>query len=176
MKGRKVISEEMIKGQHRVLVEYTHGNKLSHYEYYVGIPEKHKAYENFSTVESNRWWTDPLWDKDSYKNIKKALTYSNARLLKKAIFKLRPPFDIKNINGDDHEFPIALRHAWLSFAGNKYQFLKSEYCYYGGGMYVPNFGKEDCKISAKIAMNLISNCLLEMDDISPEPIKIRFEE
>jgi len=176
MKNRKVINEKRIKDQHHVLVEYICNNKLSHYEYYVGIPEKHKAYENFSTDGSKRWWTDPLWDSDSYKNIKKAVSYNNTQVLKKAIYKLKPPFNIKNIVEGDFKFTFALRHAWLSFVGNNYQFLKINYCYYGGGMYVPNFGKEDCKLSAEIAMNLIGNCLLEMDDISSEPIKIIFEE
>jgi len=173
MKIRKVINEEMVKGQHHVLVKYIYNDKLSHYEYYVGVPEKHKAYENFSTIENKRWWVDPLWDSNLYKNIKKALAYNNAWLLKKAIYKLKSPFNIEN---KDFELPEALKHAWLSFVGNNYRFLKINYCYYGGGMYIPNFDEKDCKISAEIAMKLLGQCLLKIDDVLREPIKVKFEE
>jgi hypothetical protein len=184
-KTREVIYEEMIKGQHHVLVLMHDGYKDSHYEYYVGIPKEHPYHisnpipgRGIKSDGKNRWFNEPPINKqgDLYK-ISQSIAFNNTRDLRRAIKSMKEPFRINNVSNFDFDKVIALEHAWLSFQGNLYEFLKEEYCYYGGGMYIPTFGKNSCKNSAEIALKLLGNHFLQVRDIIPKHLnmKVKFE-
>lgn len=165
---RKVIKEKFINGQHCLIVLKSKGGQGSHYEYYVGIPQNHPSFEK-SPTSSKRWWKEPL--RTEYVNIRKSFVISNNDKLRRAIKTLNPPINFDKIK---LEKVYAIQHAWLSYIGNSYDYLKEDYCYYGGGMYLRSFGEEDCYISAEIAMRLISRKLSEICNLDYK-LEIRFE-
>jgi len=175
-KIREVIYEEIIKGQHHVLTKLILNNKLSHYEYYVGIPKEHPYYRKSDNMKS-RWFKEPDKSQEYLYKISKSISFNNTQNLRKVVRSLKEPFRIKNINDFNFDSVVALEHAWLSFSGNFYEFLKEDYCYYGGGMYVPSFGDDSCKKSSEIALKLLGNHFLKVHDISPKysDFKINFE-
>jgi hypothetical protein len=186
-KTREVIYEGMVKGQHHVLTIFKDGHKKSHYEYYVGIPKNHPCYTSnpipgrgIISDGKNRWFKDPSGDKESelYK-ISKTIQFNSSRELKKAINSLSEPFRMSqtDINKFYAYNMAAMKYAWLSFHGNIYEFLKEDYCYYGGGMYIPSFGDKSCLESSKVALKLLGNYFLKVKDISKDldKINVNFE-
>jgi len=178
IKTREVIYEEMIKGQHHVLTLFKDGHKKSHYEYYVGIPKEHPYYMIDTETQQTRWYKEPPINKQGYLyKISRSIAFNNTKDLKRAIKSMKEPFRIKDVSNFDFDKVSALEHAWLSFQGNLYEFLKEDYCYYGGGMYIPSFGDDSCKKSSEVALKLLGNHFLKVHDIIQKPsvMKVNFE-
>jgi hypothetical protein len=153
-KTRTVIDEfnTIINSQEfHIIIDEFYDGRLSHYEYYVGVSKDNRYFKDIKNIgtKDNK---GEGWEEPTDNNIKRAVAYTDKEKLK---LKLK---ELCNIFPDDKTIKV-LEHAWLSYSGNHYEFLKDDFFYYGGGMYIPTFGKEPAFNAAEIGNKLLLDFL-----------------
>jgi len=119
---------------------------LEFVEYYLGVTKDHPLWED---TKRN---TDP-WEltdhKVSEECFKKGVDYSLEGALKNLdIITQALSTDNKREVIERNDLK-SIDHAWLSYIGNDYEYLNDDRCYFGGGMCITNFGKNDSEQGAQ---------------------------
>lgn len=127
-------------------------SKVNFVEYYVGVDRGHPAYRRGVSFRNDKV-THEIFEAGKETNVEELVGFLN---------------DTINLSKDEKAEYIkksgykAMDGAWISFLGNKEEyssFLTEGKCYYGGGMYIPHFGYEECRSAAIEASAKIINYL-----------------
>jgi len=173
----KIIEKKMIGKFESVLisisVEYSDGKIKDFIEYYIGVDKNSEAYYKGFNLDISR---RVIVEKDEnilasiqgkicaefYDFTKGEMQYpSNINGIINVLSESLKALSLKEDEIADYVKANnlkPLKYAWISMIGNKEdysEFLNQDYCYYGGGMCVTNFGLEDCLIAATEANEIL---------------------
>jgi len=144
---RNILKIQQLENMLLVHVDVNGGTNLTHIEYYIGVKETHPLYTNIEFCNN----IDILRNHPVYKG---AFNKDNTQFTGELLSKLNETLELIGKSESELQRYVSnnglksIDYAWLSYIGHSYEYLDDDLCYFGGGMYVPHFGENDCYIGS----------------------------
>jgi len=164
--------EKLKGGKYPMILVHVAANgakSTSHIEYYIGVGKTHPFYtDDAICIDNNVLCNHALYNGAFGEEVDPDATKED--LVVQVIDALSGALDVtckstaelqKYVSDNNLK---AIDSAWMSYIGHNYDYLDDDLCYFGGGMFIPHFGEQDCYASSIIQLKRMRKFLKRVND------------